>query len=494
MAAAVGLGLLAWFGFMAATRLVDADEGWSLMAATLIADGARPYRDFFMQQMPLVPAVYAGWGAVAGHDWSMGRTLAAVIAAASGWLVFLIARRRTGSDRWALVAAALFAGNALVFTWVPVVKTYGLTVLCLLGAWAVLTGGPAGRLRWAAAGVLGGLAVEARLSAIAVLPFLPFMASGGAWIARRAAGPGWFVAGAAVALFPAGLIWVADPARFTYMNLGYHLHRSGLDGAAAWWQRGWTALSAVGLGQDGGAAGTQLLLLILAAAAAPSGRRWRGPLGFAALLSALCLAPVPAFTQYFCVPVPFIVIAAVDGLAEPAGRWSRRLLAMACVAYAVAIPVEWHRGAVSGWNLIGDDRPAAWSLGAIRRVGAAVDRELAAPGEHVLAWWPGYLVGTRARPAAGMENQFALSAGLRLGPGRNPAWGLPDIGTVAGMIAAGQPRLCVVGGWMVEMPADRVRRHLRAKGYAVVSASDDAEVWRRGPAEGISAARPSSAR
>jgi len=487
-------GLIAWFGLLARFRLVDADEGWELLAARLVAAGARPYLDFFTQQMPLLPWVYGAWGRIAAFGWGQGRALSALLAATGGLLVARIAGRATGRAGWGWVAAALFASNALVFTWLPVVKTYALTTVLLLGAWDVLAAGPDRSWRWTVAGILAGLAVETRLYVLVVVPWLCPAGS-----ARRRAKGGHvrYAAGVALALIPAIRLGVADPARWWFMNVGYHLTRTDAGWSTALGQKLGTVLTLGGLSDEGGAAGSQMLLLSVLAAALGWRARARPvprPVVIAALLGLISLIPTPAFIQYFCLAVPFLILGLVEWMAaagadDPA-RPGRALLIAMAAAYGLAVPSEWHRGVVSGADLVIDERPAGWSLKTVEAVAGCVDRETAAAGEPVLSWWPGYLVGSRAAPVPGMENQFALSAALRVAPDRRLAWHLPDPHAVALMLRAGRPRLCVVGGWMLEMPDWAVRRHLAACGYRVVATVETIEVWRRGPRASAASAAP----
>lgn len=485
----LAVALLAWFSLLARFRLIDADEGWELMAARLVAGGARPYRDFFTQQMPLLPWIYGAWGRAAGFGWAAGRWLSVILAAGSGVLMYRIAARATGRSAWGLAAAALFSLNALVFTWLPVVKTYALTTVLLLGAWEILAAAPERAWRWLAAGLLAGLAVETRLYVAGAIPAL----AAAGWAARRArTGPAWAAAGVGLALLPAGLLWREDPVRSWFMTVGYHLARSRAGTIEAVAQKAALLFDLAGLGERSGAAGVQCLLLAGAAMLAVGcsrPRRGAGPLAVAAALGLVSLVPTPAFAQYFCLAVPFLALALVEGLAALAAArrapeprsLPRRVAVVLALAYGLAVPAEWSRGCLTGADLLIEDRPENWTLETAAAVAGLVDREVARAGEPVLAWWPGFLVGSGAAPVSGMENQFAMTAALEAPAGRLAAWHLLDPRAVALMIRAGQPRVCVVGGWMVEMPAGAVRRHLAACGYRIVGRVHDIEVWRRGP-------------
>src|SRR5205814_1560255 len=114
-----------------------------LWAARLVGGGHRLYTDFFSQQMPLVPWLWAGWGRLCGFGWVGARGLAGLLFAGSGWLVYRIAARAAGRPDWGAAAAAAFALNGLCLGWLPTIKTHGLATFLLLGAWEVLAAGSA---------------------------------------------------------------------------------------------------------------------------------------------------------------------------------------------------------------------------------------------------------------------------------------------------------------------------------------------------------------
>jgi len=82
------LGLSLWLVPISLGRLVDADEGYLLMAARLVSEGRWPYRDFFLPQVPLLPAVFATVFAVFGRSWLVARLFSGLVAVAMGWLVY----------------------------------------------------------------------------------------------------------------------------------------------------------------------------------------------------------------------------------------------------------------------------------------------------------------------------------------------------------------------------------------------------------------------
>ena len=153
------------FGPLVAFRFLDGDEGVYAYASRLALHGYVPYRDFFYEQMPLLPYVYGAWIGVFGESWYAARSLSALAATAIGALLYLHVERRAGW--WPAVAATcLYALSGLVFGYFTIVKTFALASLFLFGAYVLVE---TRRPRWLAAGALLGLAVDTRLVFAAVV-------------------------------------------------------------------------------------------------------------------------------------------------------------------------------------------------------------------------------------------------------------------------------------------------------------------------------------
>lgn len=387
---------------IAAARPLDPDEGVYALSAKLAAHGKLPYRDFLYPQMPLLPYVYGAWLRIAGTSWFALRTLSVLFAVGVGLLLFRHCRR------WglgaAVVAVVLYTVSSAVLGWMLVVKTYALSTLLLFAAFTLVGGGA--RRHWLWAGLLLGLAVDVRLLFVAVVPafaLTAFRGGGRLGSVARLAG------GLALGLLPALVFLVLGPRRFWFDNLGSQSIRtsSGLVGDVG--QKLHIVLSVLGLRAPEGVSGVQFLLLALAAVAAAAASlavRRCLPLAFgiALLLALVSLLPTPTYVQYFCTLYPFLIVLAVGLGAELAAR-ARQLgdrqlaAALALVAavplvlYVLAAPLDFYRyGPFAHASDNGIDLA--------NRVTSIVDARTS-PGEEVLSWWPGYLVGSHARPLVG---------------------------------------------------------------------------------------------
>jgi 4-amino-4-deoxy-L-arabinose transferase-like glycosyltransferase len=444
---------------IALVRFLDGDEGVYAYASRLAIHGKLPYRDFFYEQMPLVPYVYGAWTAVAGESWYTLRILSALLAAGCGALVYVAALRRAGRPA-ALLGAMLYATSALVFGYLTIVKTFALAAVLILAAFVLAERADVSARRWFAVGVLAALSVDARLVFLAALPV--FVA-----LARRRLAP--LAAGFAVGVAPAVFFLALAPRQFVWDNLGYHLAKGSHGLGDDLVQKLHVAANLVGFGAADHYAGIQLALLVVATAAvALTHRRISPALWVAILLGAGCFAVTPTYAQYFCVVVPFLVLGIVD--ARPRGA-VLALAALGVAAYAVAAVVDVPRQRAG-------DPVLKPSIPSVRAVAARVDR-LSRPGEDVLSSWPGYLIGTHAHAFQGYSNQFAPVAASKVSPAKRRLYRVASERELEELIRARVPRLVVYRNWVTSPPFARWDDALRAGRYRRVATVETAAIYVR---------------
>jgi 4-amino-4-deoxy-L-arabinose transferase-like glycosyltransferase len=455
-AAVVGAQALV-FGPLVAFRFLDGDEGVYAYASRLALHGHVPYRDFFYEQMPLLPYVYGSWIGIFGESWYAARSLSALAAAATGALLYLHVERRLG--RWpALAATCLYALSGLVFGYFTIVKTFALASLFLLGAFVLVE---ARRPRWLAAGLLVGLAVDTRLVFAAAIPAFAVLAA-----RRRRLSP--FGGGLAAGLVPSVVFLALSPHAFVFDNLRYHGEKTshGLVGEPV--QKLRTAGNLIGFGSADRALGVQFALLLVAAGAALWLLRRRLPFAAAVAVS-LGLAsflPTPTYVQYFCVVVPYLVLLAV----ELAARWPRAVLA-GLVAYAAA-------GAVALAHDVQTSPLLKPGVRSVERVAATLQVRTQ-PGETVLAGWPGYLFGTHAKAVSGYTNQFAPVAAAEVSPREARRVHVLSEPAIEALIRRRVPRLVVERNWVTSPPFADWEAALRQGRYRLVATVETARIYER---------------
>jgi hypothetical protein len=454
-AAVVAQGLV--FGPLVAFRFLDGDEGVYAYASRLAVHGHVPYRDFFYEQMPLLPYVYGAWIGVFGESWYATRGLSALAAAAVGALLYLHVERRLG--RWpALGAICLYALSGLVFGYFTIVKTFALTSLFLFGAFVLVE---ARRPRWLAAGLLVGLAVDTRLVFAAAVPAFAVLA------ARRRALPS-FGGGLAVGLVPSVVFLALSPHNFVFDSLRYHGKKTshGLVGEPV--QKLRTAGNLVGFGSTDHALGVQFALLLVAAAAALWLLRRRLPFAAAVgvSLGIASFLPTPTYVQYFSVVVPYLVLLAV----EVAARRPRAALA-GIAAYAAA-------GGVALAHDVQTSPLLKPSIRSVERVAATAESRTQ-PGETVLSGWPGYLFGTHAEAVSGYTNQFAPVAAAKVSQREAKRVHVLSEPALEALIRRRVPRLVVERNWVTSPPFADWDAALRQGRYRLVATVETARIYER---------------
>jgi len=424
-------------------------------ASRLARHGSVPYRDFFYEQMPLLPYVYGGWIAVLGESWVAVRVLSLLLAVATGVVLYLHVLRRRGSRPIAAAALALYTLSALVLGYFTIVKTFALATFALVAAFALVDSRP--RPRWFLAGLLVGFAVDTRLVFAAAVPAF-------AVVARRRVSR--FALGLAIGLVPSVVAFVLAPHQFVFDNLRYHGEKTthGLVGDPG--QKLRTAANLVGFGKTDHALGLQFALLAVATAIALWALRRRLPLaaGIGALLGVACFLPTPTYLQYFCVAVPFMVLTLAEALSE-------RALALVLVPYAVA-------AAFAYAHLVDTSPLLKPSLASIQKVSDLVQRE-SAPGEVVLSSWPGYMFGTHAESWPDYSNHFAPAAAAHVSAAEARRLHVVSEPQLEAAIAARRPRLVVYRNWITTEPFARWDGPLRRGRYRLVDTLETARIYRR---------------
>jgi hypothetical protein len=473
-AAAALLALAAVSIPAAQLRFIDGDEGFYLMAARLVSEGRRLYADFFFPQMPLLPEIYGGWFALAGVGWRSGRVLAALCAIGAGLLLGLEVRRRTGSARWGALAIALYLGSGLVLGWFTTAKSYGLAALLLLGGVAAVQR-PGARAAFAG-GALLALASGTRLYLAVALPCacLYLAREGGPARRRRLLALG---AGVLLAMLPLLPTLVRDARAFYFGNVVFHTLRDAgamqLSGQLA--RKGWVLLSVLGIWERDGNSSTQLVGLGgLAVAAAVSRATPRNQLTTSVwiALAIASLVPTPAYPQYFCLVVPFLVQDAITFVATLPASQRRFVVPVGGLAYLVLGVLEAHRYLVSGADVPGvieRARRGRWSISTMERVAEDIDRQRQ---PRAISWWPGYLLSTRTEIVPELANDFGMLVAGRLPEAERRRYHLVSHTELGRWIDEQRVSLVVVGNW-----ASRESRGLGEKGYRMVARLQNVEVW-----------------
>jgi len=152
--------------------------------------------------------------------------------------------------------------------------------------------------------------------------------------------------------------------------------------------------------------------------------------------------------------MPFLIVSAVCSVTDFFGSVQsssrRRLAALTCAALVVGYLVlgaAGFRDYLFTGDVIGIKGPADapnWTLERVREVSKAID-QVAAPGEAIASFWPGYIFESKATPYPGFENNFGSSVSWELTPQERTKYHLISQEDLEAGFAAHVPRIVVAG-------------------------------------------------
>jgi hypothetical protein len=473
--AVVAFAALCLFGYAAAHRMVDDDEGFYALAGRSVLTGRVPYRDFFFPQTPLSAFGYASFEALGARGLLPLRWCAASCAVGTTLLVQHGARREAGRVA-GLLSAALFMAHTLSWEWAVTVKTFPLGLLFGMVTLLFATSRVVSPRAAFVAGVFSGLTILARGLSV---PYA--VAALGALALREGESPHRLLLrrvllGLGIGLLPALWLGLLDPAAFWFDNIGYHALRSPGEGLIKDAAQKFDAARAVFLAPFGArrpdVTGLQSTALVVAAVAA-----WRGaaspgaryddvtvrPFAAAALLVVITsFLPSPVYVQYFVAAVPAASVAAAVALVRTG--WSRWKLGALLAAYAAVAVPSFRDRLVDVPDL---DRPAASD-----QVGRVLDR-VTREGEKVAAHWPGYLVSSRRASLDEALNQFARLSSDRVSASARERYHLFTEEDFRAALVRGDAGAFVVGAFTVPETA----LALKASGWTFAAGLRGVTVW-----------------
>lgn len=459
---------------MAFFRLADDDEGTYLLVSRLVMHGQIPFHDFFYPQMFLLPYVYGAWMKLVGYSWYGARLLSVIFSIVLGLLLFRQVVGLAGARAWGVLAAVLFTFTSLVFGWYPLVKTLVLPTLLLFTAYAVLS--TTSRWRWAASGLLIGLAADCRLYVIAAVPafILELYLTEREDPKRRLMQLARFGIGLLLALIPNELFVLIEPNTFLFNIVGNQMIRSDFGFRDGIEPKINTVEQLLGINSADGAISVQFLILFLlnlASWVSDARSRARPPLAstIAVSLMLVSLVPTPVYTQYFCIPLPFLVVTAVVFLAKLAHESSsarlRHVFASLTVLYLLVSPFDLYRYTL-GREL---DPWSTLRLTTIRAVSRAIDREVRPERPFAISLLPAHLVETKASILPGLENHFALMFSCRVTPREAEQFRLMTYRALVWHLQQHTVDVIVLGDWITAYgtSSDWIRQLSIQNGYVL---------------------------
>jgi 4-amino-4-deoxy-L-arabinose transferase-like glycosyltransferase len=307
------------------------DEGFHLVAARLVNDGKQPYLDFFYPHAPLWVYLMAAWMWIFGDTWRSVHVLSALLTGACTAVVARYVFSRYPESSWRVATAAsaalLMGLSALVIWYGTVAVAYGLSLLLIFVAfWLVADAGP--RFHWYQpflAGLCAGTAAACLLLTAPVPLILLFWLLRHTDRERRFRVGAYFITGALIPFVP--LVWLAvqGPRQAVFNMLEFHLfYRATWSDRSAIFRISLRTLASLLSSLQ---AWLLILLSVIALTVFTGGhqdQRLRRDLSLCAWvavgLALFLTTPVPTFTQYFILVIPFLSVLASRGIQVLASR------------------------------------------------------------------------------------------------------------------------------------------------------------------------------
>jgi hypothetical protein len=485
---------LSFFGFIALHRFVDGDEGYYLLASRLVLMHKTPYLDFFYQQAPLLPYVYAAWMKIAGVTWVSAKLFSAVLTALLGTLLGEQIYHQTKNWISSAAALVLFAFSTRIFAWLPIAKTFSLAGLFLFAAYVVVSRfseRPSKPWVIFCGGILFGLSFGVRSYLILLGPLLLWWLYVNCPHGIRREAAAWFLLGICAASALPLYLFVKAPGLFLFNNLGYHAIRSDSGLVGEWGQKFLVLLMSFLGGPQGNGIQTSLLFILsLGFVFSIRKRAYSAKLAFILAVGTglISLLPTPVLGQYFSLCAPFLLVSATcvawelyAELDPGKPRIAVGLLYLVLAGVYVGFSFnDFHNYLVTGdgvWGVQAAADKDDWRLGGILSVSRAVD-QIALPGETVASFWPGHIFQTKVKPYPGLENDFALPIAHKLTPEEAAKYHVLSLPALRADLAAHRIRIFVLrneghsganGDIAREIREleDTVRSYLVASGYTV---------------------------
>jgi 4-amino-4-deoxy-L-arabinose transferase-like glycosyltransferase len=487
---------LVLFVLIARHRFVDTDEGFYLLASRLVLLHKKPYLDFFFQQAPLLPYVYAAWLKCFGVTWQWARLLPALLTTLLGCLIYVHVSKLTNNVTAGLAAIVLFGCNTLVFAWMPIAKPYSLAGLLLFGAY-LLVSRPPDRVRWVLAigGLSLALAVDTRSYLVLTLPVFLW------WILRNTPegwkASVWFLAGFAIGLLPSLYFFLSSPTIFVFDNLGYHAIRTNEGLVGMWGQKLIVLLMLLLGGPEGNGIQTFLLLAVTVGFWAFITER-DSPARFAfqlsILIAVISLLPTPVLPQYFAFCIPFLIVSATcvaNGVIANLPSLKARSYAFVVAALVLALYVFVSLPDFRKYLVTGDGIPTVrwakekndWKIDRVVEVSLTLNK-LTGPGEVVASFWPGYLFESDSLPFPGLETDCGILIANKLTPAEQSRYHVISWGDFASSVADHTPRVVVMSNHYnhesalvpIEM-GDATKALLMDNGYRIKTSAGDTSIY-----------------
>ncbi|MCI0405862.1 MAG: hypothetical protein L0209_07290, partial [candidate division Zixibacteria bacterium] len=298
--------------------------------------------------------------------------------------------------------------------------------------------------------------------------------------------------GLLLGLAPSLFFLFKNPDNFYFNNIGYHFLRSDYDFGSSIGQKIEAIPRLLGVGLTEGFIGLQFAFLLLVSAyllyaSLRSKQKLPALLVITLALPFMLFIPTPTHIQYFSSLAPFLIITLVllaSKLMTNPGRW-RTLFGLALAAYVLVWPFDYHRYSQLGTAVPGvgggPENAVNWKIETLAAVARALDSHIETDGEPVLAFWPGYLLESKAQTPPKMENHSGVVISSRLDDAERKKYRIFSVAQIADAIAQHRIRLIVFEIWIREPLRSELLDLMQKSGYERILQIGDREIYRWNP-------------
>jgi len=453
-----------WSLFLSQITTINGDEGFYLVAAQMVSNGAVPYVDFFYPQMPYLPYILAPVTRICS-TWSSIRIFHSLMPVLICAFVLLYLRKRH-SFSCGVLGTVFLASNSLFMPMHIILKPYGLSTLFMYLAvlFVLLLHGDNGfrfiskRRQYIfalSAGLFGSLSIGTRLTMI-----FPFLVIALFLIYQRNMFLLLtFIAGSCIGACGILVSMFMHFDSFIFNNLTYHSIRSS-DGLIG------NLKQKVGCVREFANDSQYITLLIFALFGTFRLHRSERMLLWSVVIGIWISAvlPTPVWHQYFTTSVPFLILLGAPALCMLNRRSCLALCSLLCLYVCIHIyDAKWR----SIW------RPPlhTHSIACMQRINGLINA-VTTNRESIISNWPGYLYGSHATIIPGMENHFSNQVYIELGKETAESYSIINYGNIGLYIKSNNPPVILenaVSFWKLEW-SDR-------EGYTRVWNEENASVY-----------------
>ena len=464
-------------------RAVDADEGFYLSAAKMVAQGERPYLDFFFPQMPFLPVALAPLSSAGMNSLFWARAFGLLCHLFLGFLVYRIAKLYFNDSRISLIAMAVTIFCGPILTWNSLAKPYFLTNMFFAASFLMLIILMSRRepnyLQLLLTFIFLGITFNIRSVFIIFVPlyfFLTFFFYKSAGTLRLRAYLPVILGGLIFPSLYSLRLFIESPSLFVFNNLGYHLLREQAPGFLYLLETKLIVLGKVLIQPQYFiliALAVWSLVLINSHKHRNQFSSWQKmvvqlSLVISGFITGIYLIPHPVHVQYFNQALIFLIIAALPAIKYLLNEFKTLKYALAAV-YLLALALY-----PALYILDIRTKYTNYSINHIKQVTGLI-RANSGSDDTILTEWPAYSVfADRRQTSQGEYCGFQYDFSSPIIP--FDKYSLLSNEKINQVLKSREPKLVIISNYVIEEWKKELENN-----YTILTQIDDTYIYERKP-------------